>query len=247
MQAPQSTPSAITESSNEEDQWATAMAELETGQRRPGLWAKAFAESEGDETKAKVAYLKSRVQQLLDAAKAQAAQWEAERQAVEIKAKAEAMELQRSVNSLVKEFESSGDLTTAEIQLLVRNVAVNRRIIGIVDYRANTLLHLCVKNDMPEEVHALLQAGADPKLSNNNGQQPEFLTENPLILKLLRGLTISTDQLKEELAALIAKGRCPNSNCGAIIPLDSLECPQCHAVFGQGSSWNVIPLIVTDS
>ena len=70
MQAPQSTPSAITESSNEEDHWATAMTELETGQRRPGLWGKAFAESEGDETKAKVAYLKSRVQQLTEATQA---------------------------------------------------------------------------------------------------------------------------------------------------------------------------------
>ena len=48
----------------EEDFWATAMNELETGQRRTGVWAKAFAESDGDEIKAKVVYLRSRVQQL---------------------------------------------------------------------------------------------------------------------------------------------------------------------------------------
>lgn len=242
MPVSSATPISHAGPASEEDHWATAMAELETGQRRPGLWAKAFAESEGDETKAKVAYLKSRVQQLLDAEKAQAAQQEAERQAVEVKAKVEAMELESTFNSLVKEFESSGDLTIAEIQLLVRSAAVNRRIIGIVDYRANTLLHLCTKNDMPEEVHALLQAGADPKLSNNNDQQPESLTENPLILKLLRGLTLSTDQLKEEILALIPKGRCPNSKCGAIIPLASLQCTQCNALFGLDQSWNVVPL-----
>jgi len=67
MPVSSSTPISHAGPASEEDHWATAMAELETGQRRPGLWAKAFAESEGDETKAKVAYLKSRVQQLLDA------------------------------------------------------------------------------------------------------------------------------------------------------------------------------------
>ncbi len=47
----------------EEDHWATAITELESGQRRPGVWAKAYAEADGDETKTKVAYLKARVQQ----------------------------------------------------------------------------------------------------------------------------------------------------------------------------------------
>jgi hypothetical protein len=51
----------------EEDHWATAITELESGQRRPGVWAKAYAEADGDETKAKVAYLKARVQQLVGA------------------------------------------------------------------------------------------------------------------------------------------------------------------------------------
>ena len=51
----------------EEDHWATAITELESGQRRPGLWAKAYAEADGDETKTKVAYLKARVQQLVAA------------------------------------------------------------------------------------------------------------------------------------------------------------------------------------
>lgn len=49
-----------------ENYWAEAMAELESGKKRPGVWAKAFAESEGDETKTNVAYLKARVQQMED-------------------------------------------------------------------------------------------------------------------------------------------------------------------------------------
>lgn len=51
----------------EEDHWATALAELDEGKRRPGVWAKAFADSDGDEVRARVAYLKTRVQQLTSA------------------------------------------------------------------------------------------------------------------------------------------------------------------------------------
>ena len=36
------------------------------------------------------------------------------------------------------------------------------------------------------------------------------------------------------------KGSCPN--CQTYIPLDSEECEKCHAVFGIGSTWKVIPL-----
>ena len=49
---------------DEESNWAAAMAEVASGQLRPGIWAKAFAEANGDDAKAKAAYLKVRVQQL---------------------------------------------------------------------------------------------------------------------------------------------------------------------------------------
>ena len=42
-------------------------AELRRGVRREGLWAKAFAESVGDENLAKALYLKLRVQLLIEA------------------------------------------------------------------------------------------------------------------------------------------------------------------------------------
>lgn len=43
-----------------------ALSELGSGAPRPGLWAKAFAESEGDERKSKALYIKLRVQQEKD-------------------------------------------------------------------------------------------------------------------------------------------------------------------------------------
>jgi hypothetical protein len=65
---------------DEEAIYAEALSELKSGTVRPGLWAKAFAESEGDENKSQALYIRLRVQhenerrrQLQDAAAASAA------------------------------------------------------------------------------------------------------------------------------------------------------------------------------
>jgi hypothetical protein len=47
---------------NEEELYAQALAEAESGQHRPGLWAKAFADADGDLNRAKALYVKLRVQ-----------------------------------------------------------------------------------------------------------------------------------------------------------------------------------------
>jgi hypothetical protein len=46
--------------------YASALAELQSGTTRPGLWAKAFADSEGDENKSKALYIKLRAQQEIE-------------------------------------------------------------------------------------------------------------------------------------------------------------------------------------
>ncbi len=48
---------------DEEAIYAEALSELKSGTPRPGLWAKAFAESEGDEKRSQALYIKLRVQQ----------------------------------------------------------------------------------------------------------------------------------------------------------------------------------------
>ncbi|HHZ94359.1 MAG TPA: hypothetical protein EYN67_02110 [Flavobacteriales bacterium] len=50
----------------EEQLYEQALAELESGVRRDGLWAKALANSSGDEAKIKGLYLKFRVQSMMD-------------------------------------------------------------------------------------------------------------------------------------------------------------------------------------
>lgn len=48
----------------QESLYAKAAEELESGQRNDGLWARCFAESSGDETKAKARYIQKRVERL---------------------------------------------------------------------------------------------------------------------------------------------------------------------------------------
>jgi len=47
----------------DEQVYASVLSELESGEIRNGVWAKAFADSDGDENKAKAAYIRLRVQQ----------------------------------------------------------------------------------------------------------------------------------------------------------------------------------------
>jgi len=42
--------------------YAAALSEIQSGSVRPGVWAKAFADSEGDENKCKALYIRLRVQ-----------------------------------------------------------------------------------------------------------------------------------------------------------------------------------------
>ncbi|MDC0219062.1 hypothetical protein OAL58_03645 [Verrucomicrobia bacterium] len=49
---------------HEEKLYAQAAAELEDGNRDEGLWAKCFAECDGDENKAKARYIKTRAERL---------------------------------------------------------------------------------------------------------------------------------------------------------------------------------------
>lgn len=53
---------------NEEALYAEALREMEAGLRRDGLWAKALADAEMDQTKAQALYIKLRVQALKDEA-----------------------------------------------------------------------------------------------------------------------------------------------------------------------------------
>lgn len=217
----------------EEDFWAAAMNELETGQRRAGLWAKVFAGSEGDETKAKVAYLKTRVQQLTEA---QVTQLEVQRKATAEKAQVDASAEREAIDGLIAEFESARSFSISETRRLVSYAAVDPRVVAVINEKGNSVLHLCAESEMAEEVRALMQAGADPKRGNNSGIKAEFMTKNPVIQKLLNGLKVSAEQLEELM--IPPSGMCPN--CGDVIPITLHTCQNCKAMFGPLSAYTVI-------
>ena len=55
-----------TQRKGEEAMLAKIMSEIESGQKRQGVWAKALMDSDGDEAKAESLYLKYAVQSLVD-------------------------------------------------------------------------------------------------------------------------------------------------------------------------------------
>ena len=60
---------AVANDAADEAIYEAAMKELDGGERRSGVWAKALAESDGDEAKAKARYIQYRVQQIKAEAK----------------------------------------------------------------------------------------------------------------------------------------------------------------------------------
>lgn len=59
-------PLPVSEPVDEEAIYAIALKELETNSMRPGIWAKAFSETEGDERKTRALYIKFRVSKELE-------------------------------------------------------------------------------------------------------------------------------------------------------------------------------------
>lgn len=87
----------------EEEFWAEALAEYESNERRPGLWARVFSKAEGNEAVAKASYLKQRAEELfLEQQQHVRAQEQAEREAVEKARLARLVEEQRAYELLPK-------------------------------------------------------------------------------------------------------------------------------------------------
>lgn len=61
---PSADPALMTSRVPPEEIWAAALAEFESNARRPGLWARTFSESQGNEAAAKAAYLRQRAHEI---------------------------------------------------------------------------------------------------------------------------------------------------------------------------------------
>jgi len=180
-----SSSSINTDESTEEGYWAEAMAELESNQRRPGVWAKAFSEADGDVAKANAAYMKARVKQMHDLVQAEAAKLASQQRDEAAKTKALALAKQQGIEEVVNQFLRSGTISEANLRVLIYQQDISKTILMRDKIRGNTLLHICAASGMLEEVRTLLAAGASPNESNNNGLRPYYMTKDVEIRRLL--------------------------------------------------------------
>jgi len=87
----------------EDNHWAQALAELESGGRQAGLWARCFAEAQGNELLAQANYLNARARHLADEHRAQILKaQQAEEQAKKDAETARLAEEQRRYDALPK-------------------------------------------------------------------------------------------------------------------------------------------------
>lgn len=163
---PEVMPTVSTSSRVDEDHWAEALAEFDGQQRRAGLWAKLFATHEGDEVKAKVDYLKTRVGQIASEATSKQALEDSER------AKEEKGAL---IAQLRRDF-IAGLCTPDQVSLLAQHSAIDPSLSDLRDrLRGDSLLHLCARYGFAEEAKTLLLNGADPNAGNGSGLKPQAL------------------------------------------------------------------------
>jgi len=146
--------------------WTTALAELEEGRRQSATWARSFAAADGDEAKAKAAYVRERAHQMQEdvaaAKQAAAAEQEAITKAAE-----------RRVAEATKRFTEGNRITQDEIMILVNASRKNPSLTSLTDrIRGNTLLHLCARYGLHEEALTLLGNGSNPNAGNGNGERP---------------------------------------------------------------------------
>ena len=173
-----SSSSINTDESTEEGYWAEAMAELESDQRRPGVWAKAFSEGDGDVAKANAAYMKVRVKQMHDLVQAEATKLVSQKRDKAAKIKAIASAKHQEIEEVIKKFLYSGTISEVNLKRLIYQQDTSK-IIRVRDMiKGNTLLHVCAASGMLDEVRALMAAGASPNEPNNQGLLPYYMTKN---------------------------------------------------------------------
>jgi hypothetical protein len=173
---PSLTPSEL---QTEEDFYADALAELDTGARRPGLWAKCFAATNGAEPDAKAMYLRERVQQLQAAL-------EAGRAAEAVQRAAAAAMAREAHEALTKAFLSGKQLTVEDVRQLAAAAKDDPSLATLSErFRGDTLLHWAARHDLIEESRRLLALGADPCVGNAKAQRPHMLAPSKDVREVL--------------------------------------------------------------
>jgi len=157
----------------EEQVYEAVLSEVENGTRRSGIWAKALADAEGDDPKARALYLKYRAQAMLDEAWLAA---EAEKLA------AEAEKNRPKLSKPLLQAAMYG--RTSEVRELIEKGAD-------VNYRSSngsTPLYRAANNGHIEVVRLLLASGADATIkiyAGRTARSAAIRSSHPEIADLL--------------------------------------------------------------
>ena len=153
----------------DEDPWAVALAELDGNQRRPGLWARCFASTNGVDSEARAMYLRERVPQLQ-------AEESARRVAELERATAEAAQHREARVALKTNYLKGERPSTQDVRELVLEAESDPALAKLWEqFQGDTLLHWCARLDLRPEAERLLALGADPCASNGKAQRPHML------------------------------------------------------------------------
>jgi len=173
----------------EEAMWAAALHEVEGSGRKQGLWARAYASSNGNEAAAKAAYLKDRVQQLAQESITREGEKRSNRDRAAA-ATARAKELQLTAENIEKLktlYVSGSKLSPGQIAFLALASEQDKTLASLWErFSGETLLHWCARYSLESEASILLSSGANPAAGNGNGQKPYAVAAEGTLKKLLK-------------------------------------------------------------
>lgn len=171
----------------EEAMWAQALDELNGTGRKQGLWAKAFAQTSGNDSAAQAQYLSERVRQLSEeraAGNSAEAERLAERRRSEERTRLEVAERASVVRA---DFASGKRLSPGDVSVLVKAVEVDPSLLVLTDrLRGETLLHWSARHGLRAETLALVGKGANAGAPNGDGRRPHDLTDDLELRGILR-------------------------------------------------------------
>jgi hypothetical protein len=179
MGLPSSSMTELSQHQMDEDLYSAAFSELETGNRRPGLWAKCYAATDGVEPAAKAMYLRERVLQMqvsLDEARtAEAAQ-----------RAAAALQARETLERIKSAFVKGSQPTAEEVRQLVAAADDDPSLARLLErIHGNSLLHWAARHNLTQESQRLLALGADPCAGNGRAQRPHMVAPSEELRDLL--------------------------------------------------------------
>lgn len=233
------------------DDWCffVAFREVESGSTVQGLWAKCFADADGDENKAKARYIKARAARLKAEQEAQTQQQNLQSRYIEPasaspakRSGAAAQEgsqraTEEQVDSLTFEkclallAEAGYSVESKEagfwVQALHGPSSAPSVLEGVAQLQEFVETHITFANASLEACIAQLV-----KLGCTVAERPNGLYYVTLPSGVRRVLA-TVEEFRELLQTVLTRGRCPN--CAGLIALNSHECPKCNVILaGSG-------------